>query len=476
MLRYYFLPLLICLYFSALFVPHVPVVQAGTPDKTFNAETFTLDNGLQVVVVPNHRAAVVTQMVWYKVGAADEAVGTSGIAHFLEHLMFKGSEVIGDDPLPPGEFSKTVRSIGGQDNAFTSLDYTAYFQSFPVQHLERMMRMEAGRMRGMTLPPEEVRAERDVILEERRQRIDNDPRAQFNEHLMAMLYVNHPYATPVIGWAQEMATLTRDDAVSFYNTWYAPDNAILVLSGDVTVDTVKPLAEKIYGGIQVPENQASARRRVDTISPPLPGQVHMTFTDSTIRQPVVRKMIQGPSMTTNKHDALSLEIIADIMGGGPTSRLYKSLVVEQKLASNIGLSYAPYNRHGSTIWIYGVPLPDTKPHDLMDAIDLELQKLADHGVEAGELGDSIQRLQSDAIYARDSLSGPAMIIGRALATGGTLDDIEYWPRDIETITTDDLQKTAQRYLAPNTPDQPRSVTGFLLPRTEQPDNTQEGAD
>jgi zinc protease len=211
---------------------------AETRKKVFNAEHFTLQNGMQVVVIPNHRVPVITHMVWYRVGAADDPVGKSGIAHFLEHLMFKGT-----DTLAPGEFSKIIRGLGGNDNAFTSQDYTAYFQSISVDHLEKVMTMEASRMRGMNVPAAEVESERQVIIEERRERIENDPRAWLGEQMRYALYPNHPYGTPNIGWQSEMASLTWDDAKGVYDTWYAPNNAILVIAGDVTMEQVKPLAE-----------------------------------------------------------------------------------------------------------------------------------------------------------------------------------------------------------------------------------------
>ncbi|MBU0859845.1 MAG: insulinase family protein, partial [Alphaproteobacteria bacterium] len=232
------------------------MAQNAAPDtrtRVFNAESFTLANGMTVVVIPNHRVPVITHMVWYRVGAADEPVGKSGIAHFLEHLMFKGT-----DTMKPGEFSKVIRGLGGNDNAFTSQDYTAYFQSISVEHLEKVMTMEASRMRGLNPPLAEVDSERQVILEERRQRIENDPRAYMAEQMRYALFPNHPYGTPNIGWASEMAELSWDDAKAMYDTWYAPNNAILVVAGDVKMETFKPLAEKIYGGLvpeDVPERQ-----------------------------------------------------------------------------------------------------------------------------------------------------------------------------------------------------------------------------
>ncbi|MEM7679568.1 MAG: pitrilysin family protein, partial [Pseudomonadota bacterium] len=215
---------LIAIFLTAgLLVISLPV---AAKDKVFNAEYFKLENGMDVVVIPNHRTPVITHMVWYKVGSADEKPGHSGLAHFLEHLMFKGSLGFG-----PGEFSRAVKALGGNDNAFTSRDFTAYFQSVASQHLELVMRMEAGRMRKLNTPIEEVNAERKVVQEERRQRTDNNPQGRFREALNNALYVNHPYNRPVIGWGHEIAELSWQSAKAFYDQYYGPNNATLVVSG-----------------------------------------------------------------------------------------------------------------------------------------------------------------------------------------------------------------------------------------------------
>ena len=206
--------------------------------------SFTLDNGLQVVVIPDRRTPVVTQMIWYKVGSADETPGKSGLAHFLEHLMFKGTA-----KHPAGEFSQTVLRIGGNENAFTSLDYTGYFQRVPREQLAKMMEFEADRMTGLILKDENVLPERDVVLEEFNMRVANNPDARLTEQIMAALYLNHPYGRPIIGWRQEIEKLDREDALAFYKRFYAPNNAILVIAGDVDAKEVRPMVEKAYGGI-----------------------------------------------------------------------------------------------------------------------------------------------------------------------------------------------------------------------------------
>ena len=435
---------------------------AVAQDKVFNASETFLDNGLQVVVIPNNRAPVVTHMVWYKVGGADEAQGHSGSAHFLEHLLFKGSDVIGGDALDPGAFSKIVRRMGGNDNAFTGQDYTAYFQSVPSENLEQVMRMEAGRMRGANPPLEEVESENKVILEERRQRTDNDPRGRFAEQMAASAYINHPYGTPIIGWYHEMEQLDWDAAKAFYDTWYGPNNAILIVSGDVKPDEVFSLARDIYG--KVPRND-NVPERVRTKSPVMNSKTLVTLEHPVIRESVFQRLYRVPSYRQDKEASLALQVLEEIMGGGPTSRLYKSLVVEQKIASSAGLSYSASSYDDSALWIYANPLPDSDISAIENALDAELNTLIESGVSDAELQDAKTRMQDAAIYARDSLSGPAMVIGYSLATGSTLEEVETWPAQIDSVTAEQVQQVAKTYLNPKAPRDIPPVSGVLLPKT-----------
>ncbi len=436
-----------------------PAIKEGRT-KIFNAESFTLDNGMMVVVIPNHRTPVVTHMVWYKVGAADEPAGKSGIAHFLEHLLFKGSEQIGRPPLKPGEFSQIVRSLGGKDNAFTSQDYTAYFQSVPAEHLETVMRMEAGRMNGMNPPEKEVLSERKVILEERRQRTDNDPRGQFGEQLAAAAFVNHPYGIPVIGWKHEMDALSYADAKAFYDRWYAPNNAILVVSGDVTPGKVFQLAIDIYG--KLPREEVLKRER--TRSPALNSKTSVTLEHPSIREPVVQTLFRVPSAHQDRQKSLALELLQEIMGGGSTARLYKSLVVKQKIATSAGFSYNNAALDDSSLWVYASPVKGQSLDVIQKALMDELRKLVKKGVDDDEIADAKNRLRNREVYARDSLTGPAMIIGYGLATGQQLNDIEYWSYDIADITAEQIQDVAAEYLNPDAPGLHPPVSGYLLPK------------
>lgn len=423
--------------------------------QVFNAEHFTLDNGMEVMVIANNRAPVVTHMVWYRVGAGEEPTGQSGIAHFLEHLMFKGS-----DGLEPGEFSRIIRNLGGNDNAFTSYDFTAYFQSVAVEHLEQVMRMEAGRMRGLLPPLEEVESERSVILEERNQRVDNDPRARFDEQLRAALFPNHPYARPVLGWRHEMENLDWDIAKTFYDRWYAPNNALLVVSGDVTGPQVLALAQDIYGLLErrdIPDRDRSQ-------SPVFEGQGDYQLRNADINQISLIRLYTVPSYRQDKEMSLAMQILERVMADGPTSRLYQSLVVDQKLAVNVSLFYSPFAWDEAMVSIYATPADGVSPDQLNAAIDKEIRALIVDGITEEELVLAQDRAENDSIFARDSLSGPAMILGRAWAVGYALDDIEQWPEQIRAVTAEQVQKAARLYLHPDEKGKGRRITGTLLPK------------
>src|SRR5437764_2207175 len=253
--------------------------------------SFTLGNGLQVVVIPDHRTPVVTQMIWYKVGSADETPGKSGLAHFLEHLMFKGTV-----KHPAGEFSQTVLKIGGNENAFTSLDYTGYFQRVPREQLAKMMEFEADRMTGLILKDENVLPERDVVLEEFNMRVANNPDARLTEQMMAALYLNHPYGRPVIGWRQEIEQLDREDALAFYKRFYAPNNATLVITGDVDPNDLRPIAERTFGEIVAQPAIPARRLRPQEPQPVAPRTV--TLSDPRVEQPGLKRYYLAPSAAT----------------------------------------------------------------------------------------------------------------------------------------------------------------------------------
>ncbi len=413
-------------------------------------ETFTLANGMQVVVVTNRRVPVVTHMVWYKVGGADEERGHSGLAHFLEHLMFKGT-----DTLAPGDFSRIIAKNGGRDNAFTSWDYTAYYQNVARDRLELVMRMEADRMANLKLTDSVVYPERDVVIEERRQRVENEPSDRIGEQIDAVLYVNHPYGTPVLGWPQEMAQMTRDEAEAFYKRWYAPNNAILVVSGDISVEELKPLAEKYYG----PITSKPTPERKRATEPLISAERRVILRDAEVRQPMIRRLWLAPSYRVDPEgQAYALQVLDEIMSGGATGRLYRSLVVEQKLATSAGLNYSPSAWDESMVSLGGAPAPGVDVARLEAALEAEVSRLLKDGVTDDEVTTAKKRMLAEAAYARDSLTGPANALGAALTTGQSIDDVESWPVRIDAVTLEQINAAARAVLGKT-----NHVTGLLLP-------------
>jgi len=417
----------------------------------FNPETFTLANGLQVVVVANHRAPIVMHMVWYKVGAADEPPGKSGIAHFLEHLMFKGTP-----DMPPGQFSRTVARNGGQDNAFTTQDYTAYFQKVAKDRLDLVMRIEADRMANLRLSDEVVLPERDVVLEERRSRTDNNPESLLYEQVRAALFLNHPYRIPTIGWQSEIQRLGTPDAIDFYKRWYRPNNAILIVAGDVTAAEVRALAEKHYGPI--PSGAVPARARAD--EPPQVAARRVELDSDRIRQASWGRVWVAPSYRAGATEhALPLQVLSEVLGAGATSRLYRSLVVEQALAASVGVWYGPTAVDLSSFTVSATPRPGVTPEAVETAVEAALAAVLKDGVTEEEVARAKKLMVRTADFARDSLTTAPNALGRALASDGTIDDVEKWPERIEAVTTEAVNAAARAVLVPE-----RSVTSVLRPK------------
>lgn len=430
---------------------------ARAEERRPEIESFTLENDMQVVVIPDHRAPIVTQMVWYKVGSADEAPGESGIAHFLEHLMFKGTT-----NYTEGEFSAAISDIGGTENAFTSYDYTAYFQQVPVDALEDMMRFEADRMSNLVLDDAAVTPERDVVLEERRMRVDNDPGSQLSEAMQATLFFNSPYGTPVIGWQSEIEALDRETAIRFYDKYYTPSNAVLIVAGDVTADQVRDLAERTYGEV---EQRADPGPRDRPAEPPARTHRTVTLTDERVTQPSVQTSWVVPSENTGEAgESEALDILADILGGGTTSRLYRALVVDQANAASVGAYYQGSALREGQFAIWGMPRGEATLEELEEAIEAEVTRIRDEGITEEELSRAKNRVRNALVYQRDSQRALAQRYGVALTTGRTVEDVESWPERIEAVTVEDVNRAASAYL-----DRQRSVTGYLLPADAAPD-------
>ncbi|MCV3270260.1 M16 family metallopeptidase [Roseobacter sinensis] len=412
--------------------------------------TFLLDNGMQVVVVEDHRAPVVQHMVWYRAGSADEPKGSSGVAHFLEHLLFKAT-----DTLESGELSATVARNGGRDNAFTSYDYTAYFQRVAADRLEIMMRMEADRMRNIRLTENDIETERQVIIEERNQRTESNPSALFGEQVAAAQYLNHRYGAPIIGWMHEMQTLDMDDALGFYETYYAPNNAILVVSGDVTPEEVRRLAEQYYGVI--PANP-DLPARIRTEEPPQTAERRLIYRDARVAQPYVRRSYLAPERDPGAQEAAAaLTFLAEILGGGTTSYLADALQFDSQIATYSAAFYRGVSLDDTTFDLVVVPRPDVSLQEAEDALDAALAQFMTDGVDLAQLERIKLQIRADQIYARDDVDRIANRYGQALASGLTVEDVQAWPEILDAVTEEDILQAARDVL-----DRRASVTGWLM--------------
>ena len=413
--------------------------------------TFTLANGLDAVVIEDHRAPVVVHMVWYDVGSADEPPGQSGIAHFLEHLMFKGT-----DDLAPGEFSRTVEAQGGSDNAFTSLDYTGYFQRVAADRLGLMMEMEADRMRDLVLDDEDMLTERDVVLEERAQRTESDPGALFGEMRSAAQFLHHPYGVPIIGWRHEVEALTLEDALDFYGRFYAPNNATLVVAGDVDPEEVRALAETHYGPLAPTEG---LEERARPSEPPQIAPRRLTYEDERVSNPYVIRTYLAPERDAGaQEEAAALTILAQVMGGSSqTSLMGRVLEQDEGTALFTAAFYDGTSLDDTTFGLLVVPTPGRTLEQAEADLDRMIETLLEEGVDSAQLERIKAQVRAAEIYARDSLQGRARTYGVAVTSGLTVEDVAEWPRLLEAVTEEDVLDAARSLFDPR-----RSVTGYLI--------------
>jgi zinc protease len=431
----------------SLFLSHLGPVAALADEQVSH---FTLDNGMDVVVIEDNRVPVVVHMLWYRAGSADEPPGASGIAHFLEHMMFKRT-----DTMETGEFSRTVARNGGRDNAFTSYDYTAYFQRVAADRLGLMMQMEADRMVNLRLDDAEIATEREVILEERNQRVENNPAALFREQKSAMQYLNHRYGIPIIGWRHEMETLDRDDALAFYERFYAPNNAILIVAGDVDPDAVRALAEDHYGPI--PANP-DLPERLRPSEPPQIAERRLIYRDARVAQPHVSRSYLAPERDSGAQEAAAaLSILADVLGSGTTSVMAEALQFDTQIATFTGAFYSGTSLDKTTFDLVVVPSEGVSLEEAEAAMDRVLADFLQTGVDAEQLDRVKTRMRAAQIYARDSVESIANRYGRALTQGLTVEDVQAWPEVLQAVTADDVLAAAQMVL-----DRRQAVTGWLM--------------
>ena len=435
----------------AFFAIYAAGAAADISDQVFETR---LDNGMQVVVIQDNRAPVVTHMVWYRAGSADETAGVSGVAHFLEHLLFKKTKNLAD-----GELSRVVAENGGSDNAFTSYDYTAYYQRIASDRLGLMMSMESDRMVNLDLDPDDIYTERDVIIEERNQRTETNPNALFREQFNAALYQNHRYGVPVIGWRHEMSALELDDALDYYRQFYAPNNAILIVAGDVDPQQVFDLAQTYYGPIPANPNLGERTRPQE---PPHSAARRLQFYDERVAQPYVVRSYLAPERDSGDQDrAAALTLLADVLGGSQTSVLVQKLQFDDPQAVYVSASYSGVSLDRTTFDLVIVPAEGVSLQQAEAALDAAVADFIETGVDAEQLERIKGQYRASQIYARDSVTGLAQSYGRALTSGLTIADVQDWPDILQSITADDIIAAARDVFAAK-----NSVTGWVMAETQ----------
>ncbi len=438
------------------FAAFLPLAFA-TPAQAEPVSHHVLDNGMEVVIIEDRRAPVVVNMVWYRAGAADEPPGQSGIEHFLEHLMFKGTET-----MAPGELSAVVEANGGRDNAFVSWDYTGFFQRVAADRLELMIEMEADRMVNLSFTEAEWLPERDVILEERGQVLESRVGAQFNEAMLAALYKEHPYGVPILGWRHDMEQLTGEMAMEFYRAHYGPNNAIAVIAGDVDTDEALALAEAHYGPLPPNPNIVRVPRPSE---PPHLAARRLVFEDTRVGTPYVSRMYLAPvRQSGDQSEAAALQMLAALLGGSSTTS-----VLERRLNFEEGIALSAWAGYNGLARDYGVfnigmaPVDGVSLEEGEAALDRVIAAFLEEGVDQEQFERVRRQLRASEIFALDDTQRRARQFGIALSVGLTIDDVTGWIDALEAVTPEDVIAAGEMLL-----DKRASVTGFLTtPETEQ---------
>ena len=423
---------------SFLFLLLAQLSWAAGPESADTSE-YQLSNGLKLIVREDHRAPTVAHMVWYRAGSMDEVNGKTGVAHVLEHMMFKGTHKV-----KAGEFSRLVAAVGGRENAFTSRDYTAYFQQVEKSKLEDVIRLEADRMSNLNFDDAEFLKEIQVVMEERRLRTEDNPRSLLNESLMATAYMSSPYRHPVIGWMNDLQNMKASDARDWYRSWYAPNNATVVITGDVDAKTVLGLVEKYYGVASAHELPV----RKPQIEPPQKGikQAQVKAPADTAQLTMAWKVPRLEPGKLDDPEPYALELLTAVLDGYDNARLNRVLVKQEKVVNDVGVGYDMVSR-GPELFLIGTTMAKGKTVAQAQAsIRKALDELKKNGILESELKRIKVRILSDQIYKRDSIFGQAMEIGSTEMAGFSWKDIDYMLQKMQTITPEQVQAVAKKYL------------------------------
>ena len=398
----------------------------------------SLANGMSVIVKEDHRSPVAVSMVWYRAGSMDEVSGTTGVAHMLEHMMFKGT-----DKVPVGEFSRTVARAGGRENAFTSRDYTAYYEQLHKSKLPLALELEADRMVNLSFAEEEFAKESKVVMEERRSRTDDDPHSQLHEQLMATVYISHPYRSPVIGWMNDLQNMQLADARGWYEKWYAPNNATLVVAGDVDPEEVFRLAEKYFGPIP---SRALPERKVQ-IEPRQSGVKRITV-KAPAELPYLLMAYHAPVLrdVENDREPYALFVLNGILDGSDASRLNRELVRNLRVANSANSNYDLINRGPALFFLDGVPAEGKSVADVEAALREQIRLLVEKGISDDELVRVKAQITAAQVYARDSVYFQAMRIGMLQTIGLPYDSSDLQVRKLQEVTADQVREVARKYL------------------------------
>ena len=404
-------------------------------EETNSPHSFVLKNGMKVIVIENKRAPVIAQMVWYNFGSGIEETGKSGLAHFMEHLMFKGTR-----KFPDNYYSNYISKIGGSENAFTSYDYTAYYQIFPKSELKKMMKMEADRMTNLTLTKENVEIEKQVILEERFQRIESDPSSKLDESMRSILFPNHYYGRPIIGWRHEIEELRYEDVLSFYKENYKPNNAILVLSGDVDLEKAKKLSKKYYGKIR----KGKSEPKLKVTDPDLNTNIFVKMKHSTVKQPIWKKFYRTISYKSDVNNSIALDMGFKMVASGTSSLLYQNLVEEKKIFSVVGGYFQGLTKGEGNVYLYAISKEKKPSYEIDKIIMNEFMEIIKEKLTPKRFEIEKKKYFFDTIYKKDGVLNPAQIYGEALTVGLSLDDIKKWQERVNSVSLDDVKRALEK--------------------------------
>lgn len=420
-----------------LYILSVELIHA----ESAGVHEYLLDNGMKVIVKEDHRAPVVISQLWYKVGSADEYSGITGVSHVLEHMMFKGTK-----RYPGGRFSEIIADNGGSENAFTSRDYTGYYQLLEKTRLPISFELEADRMRHLTLPPEAFAKELEIVKEERRQRTEDNPNALAYEQLHATAFNNGPYAQPVIGWMGDLNAMQVDDLKHWYETWYRPNNATLVVVGDVDPKAVQRLANTHFG---VLEPQPLSTRKARSEAPQYGERRAVIRVPAKL--PYLLAGYKAPVLgdEVSQWEPYALEVLAGILDGGRSARLTKQLVREQEIAASAGAGYALYGRYEGLFVLDGTPASGHAVEELEQAIDREIQRLRTERVTEAELKRVKAQVIANEVYEQDSVSQQASLIGQVETIGLGWRVLDEYVERVQAVSAEQVREVAEKYLIDN---------------------------